>query len=315
MIIILILIIAIVICIVVLKVNNKKYKNFVLSHSISIKKIKELNSKYQFKTIKKYELVNSYDNQNFYNEISPRDYLVYQLVYMKKEVQAEIKNTLYNFNNIDFYLDDIKENIKVGKYDTDPLLKNNNKLLRTENKLLNKLILKPTVKFKMDVILYLTNINGNIKTRKNNTFYEEEIENIIFNLGDKTDNYYNNKEIWDSICKVERGKVSNRMRFAIYKRDNYRCQKCGRKSDDLEVDHIFPIAKGGKTTFDNLQTLCQKCNKLKSDTIEIGSFNRDNTRYGICPECGAPLKLKNGQYGKFYGCMNYPKCKYTKRIK
>lgn len=232
---------------------------------------------------------------------------------MKKEIEVEIKNTLYNHNNFDLYLDDIKQNIIVGKYDTDNLLKNAKKLLRIENKLVKKLILNPTVIFKIDVILFLTNINGKIKARKYNTFYEEEIETIILNLNDKTGNYYNNKEIWDSICKVERGKVTNKMRFAIYNRDNYRCQKCGRKNVELEVDHIFPIAKGGKTTFDNLQTLCHRCNKLKSDTIENGSFNSDKARYGICPECGAPLILKKGQYGNFFGCMNYPKCRYIKK--
>ena len=32
---------------------------------------------------------------------------------------------------------------------------------------------------------------------------------------------------------------------------------------------------------------------------------------GICPKCGGTLVLRNGKYGNFYGCSNYPKCKYT----
>ncbi|MBP5466276.1 MAG: HNH endonuclease [Clostridia bacterium] len=53
------------------------------------------------------------------------------------------------------------------------------------------------------------------------------------------------------------------MRFSIYKRDGYRCQHCGRSGRfvDLEIDHIIPISKGGKSTYDNLQTLCQRCNQ------------------------------------------------------
>ena len=35
----------------------------------------------------------------------------------------------------------------------------------------------------------------------------------------------------------------------------------------LEIDHIIPIAKGGQTVEDNLQTLCWKCNRAKSDKI------------------------------------------------
>lgn len=34
----------------------------------------------------------------------------------------------------------------------------------------------------------------------------------------------------------------------------------------------------------------------------------------ICPRCGGALVLRKGQSGKFYGCSNYPKCKFTKRI-
>ena len=33
-----------------------------------------------------------------------------------------------------------------------------------------------------------------------------------------------------------------------------------------------------------------------------------------CPYCGSPLVLRNGQYGRFYGCMRYPSCKYTKGL-
>lgn len=35
----------------------------------------------------------------------------------------------------------------------------------------------------------------------------------------------------------------------------------------LEIDHIIPVARGGETVEDNLQTLCWKCNRAKSDKI------------------------------------------------
>ena len=31
----------------------------------------------------------------------------------------------------------------------------------------------------------------------------------------------------------------------------------------------------------------------------------------MCPYCKTPLVLRKGKYGEFYGCRNYPKCKYT----
>ncbi|MDD6393178.1 MAG: topoisomerase DNA-binding C4 zinc finger domain-containing protein [Prevotella sp.] len=32
---------------------------------------------------------------------------------------------------------------------------------------------------------------------------------------------------------------------------------------------------------------------------------------GICPKCGGQLIKRNGKYGSFYGCSNYPNCKFT----
>ena len=34
----------------------------------------------------------------------------------------------------------------------------------------------------------------------------------------------------------------------------------------------------------------------------------------ICPTCGSKLLEKNGKYGKFLGCANYPNCRFTKKI-
>ncbi len=59
------------------------------------------------------------------------------------------------------------------------------------------------------------------------------------------------------------------LRFAVLKRDGYRCRICGRSADDgmkLEVDHRIPRAKGGLDTHTNLWTLCFECNNGKRDT-------------------------------------------------
>ena len=54
----------------------------------------------------------------------------------------------------------------------------------------------------------------------------------------------------------------------IKKRDKYTCKNCKNNLDKepnllLEIDHIIPLAKGGITSEDNLQTLCWKCNRSK----------------------------------------------------
>lgn len=72
--------------------------------------------------------------------------------------------------------------------------------------------------------------------------------------------------------KTQRATMTNDLREAIKKRDNYTCCICGNsvyKEPNLllEVDHIIPISKGGKTEASNLQTLCWRCNRAKSNKM------------------------------------------------
>lgn len=42
---------------------------------------------------------------------------------------------------------------------------------------------------------------------------------------------------------------------------------------------------------------------------QYSSLNK--IKQGVCPRCGGRLVLRKGKYGSFYGCSNYPKCKFT----
>jgi len=70
--------------------------------------------------------------------------------------------------------------------------------------------------------------------------------------------------------KRQRSAMTNDLREAIKKRDNYTCRICGNSVYQepnllLEVDHIIPVSKGGKTEASNLQTLCWRCNRDKGN--------------------------------------------------
>ena len=45
--------------------------------------------------------------------------------------------------------------------------------------------------------------------------------------------------------------------------------------------------------------------KIKDDKTKVDNM--------ICPRCGNNLVLRNGKYGTFTGCSNYPKCNYIKK--
>lgn len=50
----------------------------------------------------------------------------------------------------------------------------------------------------------------------------------------------------------------------------------------------------------------------KSD-ISVGSESNKAILSEKCPECGGNLLRRKGKYGSFFGCSNYPKCKYTEK--
>ena len=74
------------------------------------------------------------------------------------------------------------------------------------------------------------------------------------------------------VAKEQRAMMTIKLREFIKNRDNYTCCYCGNSIHVepnllLEIDHIIPISKGGYTVEENLQTLCWKCNRAKSNKI------------------------------------------------
>ena len=75
-----------------------------------------------------------------------------------------------------------------------------------------------------------------------------------------------------AFVKEQRTLMTKKLRESIKKRDNYTCCHCGNSvylepNLLLEIDHKIPISRGGCTEESNLQTLCWKCNRSKSDKI------------------------------------------------
>ena len=48
----------------------------------------------------------------------------------------------------------------------------------------------------------------------------------------------------------------------VMARDNFQCVYCG-ATGQLNIDHVFPQSRGGKSTFENTVTSCVKCNNKK----------------------------------------------------
>jgi hypothetical protein len=63
--------------------------------------------------------------------------------------------------------------------------------------------------------------------------------------------------------------ISKKIRFEIFKRDNFTCRYCGKKPPEvmLEMDHLMPISEGGKDDLNNLLTSCFNCNRGKGKIL------------------------------------------------
>ena len=79
----------------------------------------------------------------------------------------------------------------------------------------------------------------------------------------------------------QRALMTAKLRERIKVRDNFTCKICSLSTSDeknllLEIDHIIPLSKGGKSTEDNLQVLCWRCNRSKgSKTDHVPSLTHD----------------------------------------
>lgn len=250
--------------------TQKKYNDFILKNSLCLKRLNEINSRYNFYPFISFDQYHTYDNENFYNAIYCKDYLIYQLQYIKQEICKQIDKMAINKQLYSKYTGEIQAitqfgqfQVSTGKLKTDKLLKLEKRLIET------KTYHAPSRQFTLKVTLYCSKINGQVYRQKSEIFFADDILALMKRLNNKSGRYFYDREIWDAICRVERGKVSNRMRFSIYARDGYRCRNCGvsNRYAQLEIDHIIPISKGGKTTYDNLQTLCHRCNVKKGDSL------------------------------------------------
>lgn len=77
---------------------------------------------------------------------------------------------------------------------------------------------------------------------------------------------------YNNSAKAQRSLMTTSLRNKIKERDGFKCQQCNVSTEEqslllLEIDHIIPVSKGGLSIPENLQTLCWKCNRTKSNKI------------------------------------------------
>lgn len=85
------------------------------------------------------------------------------------------------------------------------------------------------------------------------------------------------KRWWEDFKKSEkystylenRKKQYLRFRFKLLEQFNFKCFYCGRSAPnvELQIDHVHPRSRGGKTKKENFVVACVECNLGKGDVI------------------------------------------------
>ena len=73
----------------------------------------------------------------------------------------------------------------------------------------------------------------------------------------------------------------------------------------ISDDKVVEIANKIKNHISNKRSKKEHVKKINEMRNQIENL--------ICPRCNSKLVLRNGKYGEFYGCENYPQCKFIKK--
>ena len=74
-------------------------------------------------------------------------------------------------------------------------------------------------------------------------------------------------------CYSQSRYISQTTKKVVYSRDRGICQCCG-SHQNLEYDHVMPFSCGGNNNVSNIQLLCLRCNRSKSNSCYCKIHNK-----------------------------------------
>ena len=107
-------------------------------------------------------------------------------------------------------------------------------------------------------------------------------------------------------ASLERARTTMRNVKAEEEPTDIECDKCGRKM----------VIKWGRKGRFLACPAYPECKNTKDFTIDddgrVVVVEREEEVRGQCPQCGKPMVLKSGRFGRFLACSDYPRCKTTR---
>lgn len=296
---------------------NKRLNSIVEANSERLRALIKLNSEIGFHSIpNQYELRKHYDNKSSFKKIEPAYLMTAELrAHMAHYAKYIAQMNENRAKHVEYTQEVSKIMVMPYQIDFSSLGISEEEFKKREIKILEQHVLHPSLSCRFIVYMTYTSPKGQVFEHKEKSFSFEQMV-VSFNSISRR---RVDRDTYSQLALVERGEVSDSLRYDVLRRDGFRCVICGASAEEgvtLHVDHIIPIAKGGKSVLNNLQTLCERCNLGKSDKYEVETTQEaspvSQKSSDGCPSCGGTLVLRKGKYGEFYGCSNYPKCKFTR---
>lgn len=249
--------------------KQKQYKIAVKRSSVTCKELAILNSQYFFhelqttytfkKNVKSKTQFDHFDSFKFLVDIVANDIIWAESLLKKAEE-----------NSIQF--EDYRSNVKRLPRTPDHIIEDSkvpfSKYSDIEDKYIREILLRPVVRAKICIVVSYTTPKGRNHYRDESNFCDTDLKYAIVQVKEQQEKR--------SSRDFQRTLMTPKLRYKILQRDGFRCCICGASSYDgtkLEVDHIIPVSKGGRTVDSNLRTLCQACNRGKSDEYDPSGIN------------------------------------------
>lgn len=248
---------------IIKRIINKE-NEVVSKTSKKIQKITKLNESYQFKDIKrkKRNIIEREYSRKSLDRVTGKSIINYHLDNNINGIRTDLENAIFNITLLEKYNKDVEKVLQSEST-------NNSKYSSKKFKMVEERVLRSII-YKKENFMITLKIEVYYRSNVGNV-YDNKKRKYLFNDLVFVYNEWNRGNKFEETINQERKIMNDYIRYNVLKRDNFSCQICGITAKDgakLQVDHIIPVSKGGKTVMSNLQTLCERCNIGKSNKTE-----------------------------------------------
>jgi len=134
-------------------------------------------------------------------------------------------------------------------------------------------------------------------------------------MEDKLDDIADGKRKWQPVIKefyepfaknIEKKKKEVKKSDIIKEKTDEKCDVC-------KADMVVKLGKNGKFLSCSRYPECKNARPMKAD-LEKEKELQKQYKDEKCDKCGSQMVIKNGRFGEFLACSEYPKCKSTRAL-